>query len=147
VNEFLYRRADIDDIVTAHLLALEKARSIGFGRYIVSSTTPFALEDVQQLHANAPAVVRRYAPAYEDIYSIHGWRMFPTIDRVYINERARMELGWQPRYDFAYVLGRVASGHDFRSGMAQTIGSKGYHDVVFEDGPYPTRSEDLLKGR
>ncbi|HEY4640925.1 MAG TPA: NAD(P)-dependent oxidoreductase, partial [Thermoanaerobaculia bacterium] len=29
-NELLYRRADIADIVSAHLLALERARSIGF---------------------------------------------------------------------------------------------------------------------
>jgi UDP-glucose 4-epimerase len=64
--------------------------------------------------------------------------MFPRIDRVYVNARARTELGWQPRYDFAYALDLVANGHDFRSSLARTIGSKGYHDVVFEDGPYPT---------
>ena len=62
VNEFLYRRADIEDVVTAHLRALAKARSIGFGRYIISATTPFTLDDVQELHTNAPAVVGRHAP-------------------------------------------------------------------------------------
>lgn len=138
VNEFLYRRADIEDIATAHLLALEKAPSIGFGRYIVSATTPFSPDDVQELHTDAPAVVRRYAPEYEDIYAARGWTMFPAIDRVYVNERARVELGWRPRYDFAYVLTRIDSGEDFRSPVARTVGSKGYHDVVFEDGPYPT---------
>jgi UDP-glucose 4-epimerase len=138
VNEFLYRRADIEDIVTTHLLALEKAHSIGFGRYIVSATTPFTRDDLQELHTNAPAVVKRYAPGYADIYAARGWSMFPTIDRVYVNERARTELGWQPRYDFAHVLDRVGAGNDYRSPLAQAIGSKGYHDVVFEDGPYPT---------
>ena len=39
-NEFLYRRVDIEDVVSAHLLALEKASSIGFGRYIITATTP-----------------------------------------------------------------------------------------------------------
>ena len=43
MNEFLYRRVDIEDVVSAHLLALEKARAIKFGRYIVSATTPFTL--------------------------------------------------------------------------------------------------------
>ena len=138
VNEFLYRRADIEDIAVAHLLALEKAATIGFGRYIVSATTPFAPGDVQDLHTNAPRVVRRYAPEYPQIYAARGWTMFPTIDRVYVNGRARAELGWQPRYDFASVLKRIANGDDFRSVLAQTVGSKGYHDVVFEDGPYPT---------
>src|SRR5882724_85893 len=40
-NEFLYRRVAIEDVVNAHLLAIEKASSIGFGRYIISATTPF----------------------------------------------------------------------------------------------------------
>lgn len=45
-NEFLYRRVDIADVVSAHLLAIEKAPSIGFGRYIISATTPFTPEDL-----------------------------------------------------------------------------------------------------
>ena len=138
VNEFLYRRADIEDIVSAHVLALQRAPSIGFGRYIVSATTPFTRDDLQELHRHAPAAVSRRAPGYEAIYAARGWTMFPTIDRVYVNERARADLGWQPRYDFASVLTRVANGDDFRSPLARAIGSKGYHDVVFEDGPYPT---------
>src|SRR5882724_699141 len=40
-NEYLYRRVDLEDAATAHLLALEKAPAIGFGRYIISATTPF----------------------------------------------------------------------------------------------------------
>lgn len=39
-NEYLYRRVDLEDVVDAHLLAVEKAASIGFGRFIVSATTP-----------------------------------------------------------------------------------------------------------
>ena len=138
VNEFLYRRADIEDVANAHLCALEKASSIGFGRYIVSATTPFSRDDLQELHISAPAVVQRYFPRYEDVYSDRGWSMFPTIDRVYVNEKATRELGWHPRYDFASVIGRVGAGEDHRSPLAQAIGSKGYHDIVFEDGPYPT---------
>lgn len=138
VNEFLYRRADIEDVVSAHVLALQRAPSIRFGRYIVSATTPFTREDLLELHRHAPATVRRRAPGYEAIYAARGWTMFPTIDRVYVNEQARVDLGWQPRYDFASLLTRVASGDDFRSPLARAIGSKGYHDVAFEDGPYPT---------
>src|SRR6478672_11506370 len=39
-NEYLYRRVDIEDVVSAHLLAMEKARAVGFNRYIISATTP-----------------------------------------------------------------------------------------------------------
>jgi UDP-glucose 4-epimerase len=138
VNEFLYRRGDIEDIVNAHVLALKKARSIGFGRYIISATTPFSPKDLHDLRRDAPSVVGRYAPQYEEIYAARGWSMFPTVDRVYVNDRARSELGWRPRYDFAYVIDRIDRGEDYRSPLARTIGSKGYHDMVFEDGPYPT---------
>lgn len=137
VNEFLYRRADIEDVVAAHLLAMEKARAREFGRFIISASTPFTPDDLGELRANAPAVVRRHVPHYETLYAARGWSMFPTIDRVYVNERARRELGWQPRYDFSHVVERIRAGEDHRSALAQAIGSKGYHDVAFEDGPYP----------
>ena len=137
VNEFLYRRADVEDIVTAHLLAMDKAGERGFGRYIISATTPFRTDDLAELRADAPAVVRRHVPGYDEVYAARGWRMFPSIDRVYVNERARRELGWQPRYDFGAVIDRIRQGEDHRSALAQAIGSKGYHDVVFGDGPYP----------
>jgi UDP-glucose 4-epimerase len=136
-NEFLYRRVDVQDVVDAHLLAIEKATAIGFGRYIVSATTPFQLEDLHELRLNAPAVVSRRAPGYEDEFLRRGWKMFPGIERVYVNERARQDLGWKPQYDFQTVVERLKRGEDPRSPLAQLIGSKGYHSHVFEDGPYP----------
>ena len=63
--------------------------------------------------------------------------MFPTIERVYVNERARKELGWNPRYDFRYMLDCLRAGIDRRSSLARAIGSKGYHTHQFEEGPYP----------
>ncbi len=137
INEFLYRRADIEDVVNAHLLALEKVQAIGFGRYIVSATTPFTRDDLPELRTNAAAVVRLRVPRYEDVYVARGWSMFPGIDRVYVNERARNELGWRPRYDFPYIIDLVRAGEDPRSPLARTVGSKGYHADAFADGPYP----------
>ncbi len=126
-NEYLYRRVDLEDAVTAHLLAMERAPAIGFGRYIISATTPFTPDDLADLRAGAPLVVRRRVPEYEEEYSRRGWIMFPGIERVYVNERARKDLGWRPRYDFAYVLGRLKAGQDFRSPLSRAVGSKGYH--------------------
>jgi UDP-glucose 4-epimerase len=137
VNEFLYRRADIEDIVTAHILAFERAASIGFGRYIVSATTPFTVDDLAELNCDAPAVVKRHFPQYEEVYSRLGWTMFPRIDRVYVNEKARRELGWKPQHDFANIMDRLRAGQDHRSSLALLVGSKGYHDMNFEEGPYP----------
>ncbi len=138
VNEFLYRRVDIEDVVSAHLLAIEKAPLLGFGRYIVSATTPFTQADLFDLRADAPSVLKRRIPDYEDEYERRGWKMFPGIDRVYVNERARNDLGWQPRYDFRYVLDCLKAGSDPRSPLARAVGSKGYHAQEFAEGPYPT---------
>ena len=63
--------------------------------------------------------------------------MFPGIDRVYVNDRARDDLDWRPRYDFSYVLSRLQTGEDLRSPLARLVGSKGYHDQSFAEGPYP----------
>lgn len=136
-NEFLYRRVDVQDIVDAHLLAIARAPEIGFGRYIVSATTPFEYEDRAELRRDAPAVVARRVPGYEAEYAHRGWRMFPSLDRVYVNALARQELGWRPRYDFGYALERLRAGEDFRSPLAQAIGIKGYHGQAYEDGLYP----------
>jgi UDP-glucose 4-epimerase len=138
VNEYLHRRVDIEDAVTAHLLALEKAAEIGFNRYIISATTPFSPEDLSELRTNAPLVVKRRIPLYEQAYARRGWAMFPGIDRVYINDKARRELGWRPRYDFARVIDLLVAGEDYRSPLARTIGSKGYHSQTFAEGPYPS---------
>ena len=127
VNELLYRRVDLEDVVTAHRRALERAPEIGFGRYIISATTPFTRDDLDALRGNAPAVVAKHHPEYERIYAERGWRMFAGIDRVYANQRARSELGWEPRYDFAHALDLVARGEEPRSELARAVGAKGYH--------------------
>jgi UDP-glucose 4-epimerase len=137
VNELLYRRVDLEDVVSAHRLALERAPQIGFGRYIVSATTPFTRDDLAELRGDAPAVVRRRFPHYEAVYERRGWRMFPSLERVYVNERARRELGWAPRYDFAHVLDRLEAGGDHRSALAVSVGAKGYH--AESTGPYTVR--------
>ena len=128
-NEYLYRRADVADIVAAHLRALERAPSIGFGRYIISATTPFAPDDAAELRADAPAVVRRLVPEYEDVYAQRGWRMFDGIERVYDNTLAREQLGWAPRHDFANAVEALAAGRDPRSPLTLDVGAKGYHAI------------------
>jgi UDP-glucose 4-epimerase len=137
VNELLYRRVDIEDVVSAHQLALERAPEIGFGRYIISATTPFGRDDLEGLRTDAPAVVARYFPDYEAIYEERGWRMFPGIERVYVNARAREELAWKPRWDFGHALERVRAGEEARSALAVAVGAKGYH--AESTGPYTVR--------
>jgi UDP-glucose 4-epimerase len=133
-NEYLYRRVDLADVVSAHLLALARAPSIGFGRYIISATTPFSPDDLCDLRVNAPLVVKRRAPEYEAEYARRGWKMFPSIDRVYVDERARRDLGWKPRCNFEYVLRKLRADEEYRSALSMTVGSKGYHADKFANG-------------
>lgn len=135
VNELLYRRADLADVVSAHVVAMQNAPAIGFGRYIISATTPFNRHDLQELRTNVPAVLRRYAPHYEAVYRERGWNMLPGIDRVYVNDLARTRLGWEPRYDFGSVIDRLRDSEEFASELARAVGSKGYHDnaVLYDE--------------
>lgn len=137
VNEYLYRRVDIEDVVAAHILAMERAPSIGFDKYIITATTPFTIGDLADLRTNAPVVVERTFPEFKEEYERRGWKMFSSIDRVYVNKKARTDLGWSPRYNFDYVLDRLRSNEDFRSALSIAVGSKGYHPDKFADGPYP----------
>jgi UDP-glucose 4-epimerase len=136
-NELTFRRVDIEDAVSAHLLAMDKARDIGFARYIISATTPFHREDLADLRKDAPSVLARRVPEARAVYAARGWRMFPSIDRVYVNSLARQELGWRPAHDFPAVLKRLAAGGELESNLARAVGAKGYHQETFLDGPYP----------
>lgn len=125
-NEYLYRRVEIGDAAAAHLAALERAPEIGFARYVISAPTPFRREDAAALRRDAPSVLSRRVPGWEAVYAARGWRMFPSVDRVYDASRAVAELGWRPDYDFARVLAQAASGEAPGGPMTRLVGAKGY---------------------
>lgn len=137
VNELLFRRVDIADIVDAHRLALLEAGKLGFDRFIISAATPFVAADAKGLGVNAPAVLERYFPDYVEEYARRGWKMFKTIDRVYDSSHARKCLGWEPKYGFARAIRTLRVDADYRSPLTLLVGVKGYHNKRFTDGPYP----------
>ncbi|PRY48739.1 UDP-glucose 4-epimerase [Geodermatophilus tzadiensis] len=137
VNELLSRRVDLADVVSAHRAALDRAPALGFARYVVSATTPFRPEHLAELRTDAPAVVGRLFPDAAALYRRLGWRLFPRIDRVYVNAAARADLGWTPEYDFRRALDLLAEGRPPRSELAVAVGAKGYH--AEPTGPYTVR--------
>jgi UDP-glucose 4-epimerase len=139
VTSCSYRRVDLEDVVSEQLLVLERAADIGFGRYVISATTPFTRDELMALRADASAVVAGHFPGYAAIYAARGWRMFPGIERVYVNAKARDELGWRPRHDFGTALARLAAGEETVSPLARRIGTKGYHDGEVAERPSPLR--------
>ena len=137
LNEYLYRRVELEDVVSAHLLAAERAPEIGFDKYIISATSPFQTSDLIELRHDPASVVRQYHPDFEADFEQLGWNMLEDIERVYVNQKALTELGWQPKHDFGSLLKKIVGGADPRSPISQEIGIKGYHDEVFEEGPFP----------
>ncbi|MEM9618731.1 MAG: NAD(P)-dependent oxidoreductase [Pseudomonadota bacterium] len=135
VNEILFRRIDIEDAVSAHLAAIKCAPEIGFGRYIISATSPFTQDDLAELRRDAPAALRRHKD-FDTDYKQLGWRMFPSIDRVYVNAHARVDLGWRPAYDFASILERLRVGEPPFSKLAYEVGVKGYHPEAQKVYPF-----------
>ena len=125
--EFLYRRVDIEDVVSAHERAIEAAKDLRFDKFIITATTPFSKDDCRDLLRDAPAVLRSYVPEFERVFTAKGWTMFPSLSRVYVNDRARKKLGWEPKYNFEDVLERVSAGKGVLSDVAAVVGIKGYH--------------------
>ena len=139
-NEFAFRRVDLYDAATAHIRALDAALP-RFERYVIAATTPFRAEDRTALRQDAAAVLRRRLPDFARVYDKAGYRMFPAIDRVYVNTAARADLRWRPVYDFARILGQIAEGDPVGSALSRQVGIKGYHGAEYADGIYPVETD------
>lgn len=120
-NEFLYRRVDVADIVSAHLLAMVKAADVverhkrtpeavvQAPTFVVSPLSPLRLEDMAALGSGESVVDvlrRRLDPetfaAVDRLYSSQGWA-WPSLDRVYDSAATVEGLGWTPKFDFGAV--------------------------------------------
>lgn len=134
-NEFLHRRVDLEDVVSACLAALNS--DVPFGRYVISATTPFGPSDCRTLRRDVGQALDRRLPRWREIYAEAGYHLPARIDRVYVNRCAREELGWAPSYDFARILAQIEAGRPIGSELAREVGAKGYHGGAYRDGLYP----------
>ena len=109
-NEFLNRRLTVEDCAAAHVAALEQAPRIGFGTYLVSSPTPFARDDAEELKRDASAVIARLFPEAAALYAARGWALPDSIGRVYDAARIERDLGFRCKTDFAAILAALRDG-------------------------------------
>lgn len=109
-NEFLHRRLTVEDAAAAHVTALERAPSIGFGTYIVSAPPPFSRAELAELKRDAPAAVARYFPDAAALYARRGWTLPRTIGRVYDPGAIERDLGFRCATDFRSILDALAGG-------------------------------------
>ncbi|MCU0447057.1 MAG: NAD(P)-dependent oxidoreductase [Microscillaceae bacterium] len=99
----LYRGLAEKDGAMAHLLALEK-KFDNFEIFNISNASPFQTIDLVDLYQNPAKVILKYYPQAEGFFAQHHWQ-FPTcIDRVYVIDKARRLLNYQPKYNFDYFL-------------------------------------------
>ena len=75
--------------------------------------------------AGRPRGRRAARPRLPGVYERLGWRMFPHIDRVYVNARARADLHWEPRYDFGHALELLRNGRGTAQCPCDQRGSEG----------------------
>ncbi len=101
----LYRGIAIHDVVLAHRLALTSDSS-GFDILNISSQTPFHSSELSDLYHHADRVISRYYPHARNIFQDRGWTLPETIDRVYVIEKAKRLLGFNPTYNFKESLTR-----------------------------------------
>lgn len=111
-NELLYRRGATEDMVAAHIRALEKAADVGFGLYVVSAPTPFSRKDVRALKSDAAAVVAGKFPEAQEPYRKAGWSLPRSIGRVYDGSLIERELGFSYRTRFQDVLVALRDGRE-----------------------------------
>ncbi len=109
-NEFLHRRLTVEDAADAHVAAFERAASIGFGVFILSTPVPFDRTEARALKTDAPGVIGRHFPDAAALYARRGWTLPASIGRVYDSSLAERALGFRCRTDFGTVLQALRSG-------------------------------------
>ncbi|KAH8799277.1 hypothetical protein DL96DRAFT_1638202 [Flagelloscypha sp. PMI_526] len=129
VNELTYRRADISDMVSAHVCAIEARSKMKWGGYIISAPPPFTpdIETRGRLHTDAGSILKEAIPNFESVYHKKGWSFPKSLDRVYDSSKAVRELGWNPVYTFERALEKLENGEEWKSDLWIRVGKKGYH--------------------
>ena len=105
-----------------------RAPAIGFGRYIISATTPFLPEDLLDLRVNAPGVVRRRVPAMRPSTRVAAGRCFRASIGCMSTIAPAASWGGGRAMTSPHHRQRLTSGGRLpRARWRGSIGAKGYH--------------------
>lgn len=102
-NHRIYRGLDEMDGAVGIQLALEK-KFDSFEVYNISNQSPFQKEDLVELYENPKSVIFKYYPEAEAFYKENKWTFLERIDRVYSIEKAKKDLGYEPKMNFDIFL-------------------------------------------
>lgn len=99
----LYRGVSREDVARAHWLAVTQAIP-GCQVYNISADPPFQRSDTALLFKDPWCVIDRLFPEAGSLYERLGWEKPPSIDRVYVIEKAKRLLDYQPQDNFWQYL-------------------------------------------
>ncbi|MBD1394001.1 NAD-dependent epimerase/dehydratase family protein [Mucilaginibacter glaciei] len=103
INHRLYRGLDERDGAEALRLALGVTFA-DFEVFNISSGSPFGQHELVSIKHSPKEVILNHYPEAEEIYRAKGWEFPGSIDRVYVCDKAKRCLGYQPEYTFGYLL-------------------------------------------
>jgi UDP-glucose 4-epimerase len=99
----LYRGVGRQDVANAHYLAATKT-IVGNEVFNISAQSPFKLSETKLLFNDPWRVISRYYPNASDFYKQKHWEKPSSIDRVYVIEKAKRILNYQPQENFSEFL-------------------------------------------
>jgi UDP-glucose 4-epimerase len=105
----LYRGVDLRDAARAHVLAA--TAPLGpYSLFNVSADTPFERKDCRRLWTEPWNVIDERVDGLRREFDERGWPRSARIDRVYVIDKAKTELGYGPEHGVRAVLGDRETG-------------------------------------
>jgi len=104
----LYRGIDLRDTAKAHLLA-SSARLKPYSVFNISADSPFLKGDCQLLWTDPWKVIDQRVTGLRRAFEERRWPRPQRIDRVYVIEKAKRELGYRPLHGVGAALDDLSS--------------------------------------
>ncbi|MEO1051855.1 MAG: NAD(P)-dependent oxidoreductase [Bacteroidota bacterium] len=99
----MYRGLDVRDVAQAHQLAIETDLD-QFDIFNISAQSIFTPADLNDLRNNTMELLQSRIPELIEYYKTRNWDMPSSIDRVYVIEKAKGILKYNPRYNIKELL-------------------------------------------
>ncbi len=99
----MYRGLDVRDVAYAHQLALETELK-NFEVFNISAEPIFSQEDLHDLMHHTKEILEGKIPSIFKLYKEKDWEMPSQIDRVYVIEKAKRILGYEPKYNIKELI-------------------------------------------
>ncbi|MCG8330712.1 MAG: NAD(P)-dependent oxidoreductase [Chitinophagales bacterium] len=99
----MYRGVDVKDVADAHQLAIEKDFD-AFNIFNISAQSIFTKNDLFDLKNNTRQLLEERIPALIAFYKSKDWFIPESIDRVYVIDKAKTVLGFDPKYNIHEML-------------------------------------------